>query len=137
MPLDPKAQNFLANERLEGSNTPSPAVTRLGPQTASSGVKRDQMVVDFRVKEILERSDSFYQDLMGFFIKERNRCSYMDEESVAAVALFAINLREAFGSPQNAKEEATWTEEHRKARLYQFDMICAGMQQYFDENKDS
>lgn len=95
------------------------------------------MVTDFRVKEILERSDSFYQDLMGFFIKERSRCSYMDEESVAAIALLAINLREAFGSPQNAKEETYWTEEHRKARLYQFDMICAEMQKYFDENKDS
>jgi hypothetical protein len=115
MPLDPKAKQFLGE----------------APQVSKLAATR---VAEYRSKEIIERAGTFYEDLLGFFLEQKKKGDYMDEESIAAVALFTINLREAYGRAQSAEEKATWTDAHRKAKLDEFDTICEAMQAYYDEN---
>lgn len=121
MPLDPKAKQFLGADNAKAS----------APQVSKLAATR---VAEYRSKEIIERAGTFYEDLLGFFLEQKKKGDYLDEESIAAVALFTINLREAYGRPQSADEKANWTDAQRAEKLNEFDTICEAMQAYYDEN---
>ena len=121
MPLDPKAKQFL--DKAPVREIPG-QVSKLA----------EQRVADYRDQEIIERAGAFYEDLLGFFLEMKKKHDYDDVESIAAVALFTINLRESYGSPQSPKEKGEWTDAKRAARLEEFDNICESMQAYYDEN---
>lgn len=122
MPLDQRAKDFLGTG----------PVRELKGQVSSDAEKRIQ---DFRTKEFLERAGAFTEELVGFFVQQRKQHDYLDDECVAAVALFTINLRESYGEPQNEDEKASWSPEKRAERLSVFDTICEQMQDYYDEHK--
>jgi len=121
MPLDAKAKQFLGDE----------PVHRVPAQHSAEAAKR---IADYRNKEFIHRAGTFYEDLMGFFVEQKRKNDYLDDEAVGAIALFAINAREAYGSPQNETERAKWTPAMREEKLRDFDAICANMQTYYDEN---
>ena len=121
MPLDDQAKKFLGTG----------PVKEIKGQTSSEASDR---LSAYRQKEFRDRAGSFAENLVAFFIEERKRHGYLDDECVGAVALFTINLREAYGSPQNDDEQKTWTDEDRARRLGEFDAVCGEMQLYYDEN---
>lgn len=121
MPLDAKAKQFLGPE----------PVVKVGSQVSA---KAESRFTDYRQKEFLQRAGTFYEELMGFFLEQRKRGDYMDDEAIGAIALLAINSRESYGSPQNAEEKKAWTPEMRTKKLEVFDGICESMQSYYDEN---
>lgn len=121
MPLDARAKDFLG----------SGPVRELSAQVSKDAETRIQ---EFRKKEFLERAGSFAEDLVAFFVQQRKKYDFLDDECVAAVALFTINLRESYGSPQNDDEKKDWTSEKRDEKLGTFDIICEQMQNYYDEN---
>lgn len=121
MPLDERARQFLGNE----------PVKQVPGQTSEHASQR---IADYRAKEFINLSGTFYEDLLGFFLDQKKKQNYLDDVAVGAIALLTINLRESYGKPQNSDEAATWTAEKREARLAEFDAICVAMQNYYDEN---
>lgn len=122
MPLDDRAREFLGAEK----------VTRHGAQASAKAAQRYE---DYRQQEFLQRAGNFYEDLMGFFLDQKKKGDYMDDEAIAALALLAINCRESYGSPQNREEAKQWDDAKRAEKLLVFDTICVTMQAYYDENK--
>lgn len=125
MPIDDKAKAFLDPTKpireFKGMQAPADAEDRFKA---------------YREKEYIERAGRFTESLVEFFLHERQRKGYLDDEAVGALALFAINLRELYGQPQNSTEKKTWTDKDRDAKLAIFDSICEEMQRYYDANKD-
>lgn len=122
MPLDQRAKDFLG---------PGP-VREVGAQVSKEAETR---IGEFRKKEFLDRAGSFTEELVAFFVQQRKKHDFLDDECVAAVALFTINLRESYGTPQNDDERKDWTPEKREEKLGVFDLICEQMQDYYDENR--
>ena len=124
MPLDDLAKKFLAGGQ---------PVQVVPTQEATKAAGR---IAEYRTQEFLERSGGFYEELLGFFLQQKKKHNYLDEECVGAIALFTINLREAYGRPQNSREKETWSDEKRDMRLAEFDRICEEMQNYYDETEE-
>lgn len=123
MPIDAKAKQFLGDgpiQKVKGGEVK-------GAATAHA---------EYQAREYLERVDGLYQELMGFFLQKKKAGQYLDDECIGAIALFTINLREAYGKPQTPEEKkiVPWPEERREAKLAEFDAICEQMQNYYDEN---
>ncbi len=121
MPLDNKAKQFLG----------AGPIKELPGQEAKQASSR---LLAFRQKEFRERAGAFAEELVAFFVQQRKKHGFLDDECVGAVALFTINLRESYGSPQNDDEKKGWSDEVRTRRLEEFDAICGEMQLYYDEN---
>jgi hypothetical protein len=121
MPVDEKAKKFLG---------PGPIKEIPGQESKEASVR----LASYRQREFRERAGAFAEDLVAFFVQQRKKHGFLDDECVGAVALFTINLRESYGSPQNDEEKKEWTEALRAQRLEEFDAICGEMQLYFDEN---
>lgn len=121
MALDDRAKQFLGT---------SP-VTEVAGQTSTTA---EQRLLEFRKKEFIERAGAFAEDLIAFFVDQKRKNDFLDDECVAAIALLAMNLRTAYGEPQNDDEQKKWTDMMRTARLAEFDAICEAMQVYYDEN---
>jgi hypothetical protein len=122
MPLDEQAKQFLG----------AAPIREVAGQTSTDAERRQ---LEFRKKEFLQRAGQFAEDLIAFFIQQRKKNDYLDDECAGAIALFAINLRHSYGEPQNAEEKAKWSDAVRDERLREFDTICEAMQAYFDEEK--
>ncbi len=122
MPLDEQAKQFLGA---------SPIREVPGQNSADA----ERRLVEFRKKEFLQRAGTFAEDLIAFFIQQRKKNDYLDDECAGAIALLAINLRDSYGEPQNPDEKAKWNDAVRAERLAEFDMICEAMQNYFDEGE--
>lgn len=122
MPLDQKAKSFLGND----------PVTKIEGSKAGNAIINSH--AEYRQREFLARAGTLYESVMGHFLQERKKHEYTDDESIAAVALFAINLRHAYGEGQTPKEKTSWTQERRDAKHAEFDAICEAMQAYFDSN---
>lgn len=121
--IDPRAKQFLGAgpiEQIDG------AVSK----------KAEEAHAAYQMKEFIERAGAFGDHLIAFFVEEKKRHQYRDDECAAAIALLTINLRHAYGSPQTPEEHKTWTDEKRDERLDEFDTICHEMQIYFDANYD-
>lgn len=122
MPLDPRAQRFLG----EGKRT---IVENQKSTTASA------RILAYRNREYLEKTGRIAEELLAFLLEQRRDKDWLDDEVIGGVALFTINLRESFGSPQHATDDARWTPEFRDEQLQIFDTICEEMQVHFDRNK--
>ena len=121
--IDPRAKQFLGTgpiEQVEGAKSKKAAEAHAA----------------YQMQEFIDRSGAFADHLIAFFVEEKKRHQYRDDECAAGVALFAINLRHSYGEPQYAEESAVWTDEKREERLAEFDTICSEMQLYFDTNYD-
>lgn len=121
MPLDDRAKQFLGNGPIQ--QVPGQVST-----------KAEKTLAEYQQKEYLERAGGFAEELIAFFVQQRKRHDYLDDECAGAIALFTINLRRSYGEPQNDEEQKTWTDAKRDARLQEFDAICEAMQTYHDEN---
>lgn len=126
MPIDEKAAAFLAPEGAP--------IQTLGPSTAGKEIHSAHAL--YKEREFMERSGGLYEEIMGFFLQQKKKHAYRDDECIAAIALFTINLREAYGRPQYEEEAARWKPEMRTAKLEEFDEICVQMQAYYDAEKD-
>lgn len=123
MPLDQRARQFLG----EG-----PRTVREHQRSASASDR----ILAYRNREYVERVGRIAEDLLGYLLEQRSRKDWLDDEVIGGVALFTINLRESFGSPQHTTDDARWTPEYAAKQLEIFDTICAEMQAHFDRNKD-
>lgn len=124
MPLDEKARAFL----------PAGA-----PVTEFPGMKAPPEAINkyqaYREEEYLKRAGKFSEDILEFFLHEKNKRNYLDDEAIGAIALFTISMRTMYGDPQTKEEHArTWTDADREARYKIFDSICEEMQRYFDKS---
>ena len=119
MPLDEKAKQFLG----------SAPVAELPGQKS---VDAEQRLLSFRKKEFLQRAGELAESMTAFFVQQRKSNTYLDDECAGGLALMLINLRDSYGSPQNADEKKAWTAEKREARLAEFDAICEVVQEYYD-----
>jgi hypothetical protein len=100
-----------------------------GQQLSAAALKR---YAEERQREFIQRSGTFAEDLLAFIVEQKRMRQLKDTETVFALALANINLRNSYGSPQN---EAPYTLEKRTALLAEFDEICAGAQDYYDANQ--
>lgn len=107
--------------------------------TSLSGMKlpaNKEVTSEFLKKEFIKRAGLMAEDLIGFFVTEKQKRSLTDAEAVFAVALTTINLRHAYGSPQTDEERKTMNASERANKLAEFDEICEAAQSYFDAHKD-
>lgn len=123
MTLDDRARQFLASGDGPIQTIPGQTSERAAERLAAA--QRESRI---------KNGGKLAEDLIAFFVQQRKVHDYTDDESAAAVALFAINLRHAYGQPQNEKEDSEWSDETTESRLFEFDAICIDMQNYFDEN---
>jgi hypothetical protein len=86
-----------------------------------------------RKLDFIQRAGAFTEDLVAFIIDQKKKRNLSDIETVFGIALATINLRNSYGSAQYDDEKIT--PEQRSELLKQFDSICWGAQQYYDENK--
>lgn len=114
-----------------------------GPITQVEGgltraARESDTMAAYRQQEFIERVGAIHDELAGFFVQQRKKYDRTDDEWVAAIALFTINVRHSYGEAQahNPEEIASWTDAQRAAKLAEFDTICEAMQVYHDENKD-
>ena len=85
-----------------------------------------------RKKDFIKRAGSFTEDLVAFIAQQRRARDLTDTESIFAIALANINLRDAFGMAQAGEKQLT--EADREQLLQQFDAICYAAQEYYDAN---
>lgn len=123
MPIDPRAQRFLGNGPIQKLN-------------AARSESASDRILAYRNREYVEKTGRIAEELLAFIIERRESRDWMDDEVIGGVALFTINLRESFGSPQHETDDARWTPEYRAEQLKIFDDICGEMQRHFDRNKD-
>jgi len=77
-------------------------------------------------KDFIRRAGSFTEDLVAFIMEQRKKRDLTNIETIFAVALANINLREDYGgAPGNPTQEQ---------QLAEFDAICFGAQEYYDAN---
>ena len=128
--LDSFSKRFLTGD----APSKEPKVeTQAGWKADSALIEKYQ---EDRKLEFITRAGDFTMDLLGFFKQQKDMRKLSDTEAVFAIALFAINLRESFGTPQNEEEAKSFTEAKRQELLKVFDTISYGAQQYYDENKN-
>jgi len=99
-----------------------------GQKASPEAVRRYE---EERMRDFIQRAGSFTEDLVAFVVEQKQLRSLSNIETVFAVALATINLRNAYGSEQ---DEQPMTPEKRDAYLEEFDDICVGAQAFFDAN---
>jgi hypothetical protein len=92
-------------------------------------------ILAYRNREYIEKVGRIAEELLGFMLEQRQRKDWLDDEMIGAAALFCMNLRESFGSPQHTTDDSRWTPEFQKAQFAIFDTICEEVQVHFDRNK--
>lgn len=102
-------------------------------QTATDASQR---ILAYRTQEYIEKVGRIAEELLGFMLEQRQRKDWLDDEMIGGAALFTINLRASFGSPQHTTDDARWTPEFQKAQFAIFDTICQEVQAHYDRNKD-
>jgi hypothetical protein len=118
--LDSFSKSFLLN----GDSTKKAEVkVASGQKLSPDGLKKyeDELKRDF-----IRRAGGFSEDLVAFIMEQKQKRDLSPIETVFAVALSTINMREAYGG--DAKSE------DREARLSEFDSACYGAQEYYDAN---
>jgi len=85
-----------------------------------------------RLESFVQRSCSFTEDLVAFFIEQRKLRELSDVEAIFGLALATINLRNTYGTAQGS--EKPFTPEQAEEHLKEFDAICSGAQDYYDAN---
>jgi hypothetical protein len=102
-----------------------------GQQIKPEALKKYQQQ---RETEFITRAGSFCEDLIAFVVEQKKLRELSDIETVFGIALATIQLRIAYGQPQNAEEAKTMTPEKKAALLEEFDSICIGAQDFYDAN---
>lgn len=126
--LDEFSQKFLIGKET----APEDIKTAPGQKASEDTLKN---YAKHRMLEFVKKAAPFTDDFVAFFLEQRKIRDLTDEEAIFALALANINLREAYGNPQNEdEEEHESTTEHRTARLGYFDGVCYGAQQYYEAN---
>lgn len=123
--LDQFAKRFL---RTDAADEKERIAVAPGQKLSEENLRRYEQE---RLKSFIERAGLFTEDLIGFIVEQRKKRELTDTESVFALALTNINLRNAYGSSQN---ESDFTPEKGEQLLEEFDEICRGAQDYFDAN---
>jgi len=123
MPLDPRADKFLG----EGQRT---------IRENQKSEKASDRILAYRNREYVETTGRIAEELLAFLLEQRKRKDWLDDEVIGGVALFTINLRESFGSPQHSTDDKRWSPKYQAEQLAIFDTICEEMQRHFDRNKD-
>lgn len=130
VPLDEKAKKYLDPKY---------------PVTEFKGMKADDAqdrYTAYQNEEYVKRAGKLAEDLIDFYLHQRQTHSYLDDECIGGIALFCINLRELWGDNQTpeeiaqAKDKPDAAAAQRTARLQIFDRICEQMQHYFDNHKN-
>lgn len=122
--------NFSKKFLLQGDDTAEKEYIHVAPgqKVSDEHLKRYH---DERQRDFIRRAGAFAEDLVAFIVEQKKLRQLGDTETVFALALCNINLRNAYGSPQNEKD---FTPEKRASLLDEFDEICAGAQDYYDAN---
>jgi len=123
--LDQFAKRFLS---ASAGNDKELIAVAPGQKLSEENLRRYQQE---RLKSFVERAGAFTEDLVGFVVEQKKKRDLTDMETVFALALANINLRNAYGSSQN---EPDFTPEKGEQLLEEFDEICRGAQDYFDAN---
>lgn len=127
--LDGFAKNFLIGDSDADSEY---IVAAKGQQASEEALAR---YMETRKEEFVRRAGQFTEDMVAHFVEQKKMLNLTDVEALFAVALFTINLRNSFTSPQTEEEEKNFTLEHKKKLEKQFDEICWGAQQFWEANK--
>lgn len=126
--IDPQARKFLETN----GDGPIQVVGSMDNSHKDNDITRARAA--YVQEEFLTRADRLMRSMMGHFVERRQSASYSDEECIAAIALFTINMRAAYGTPQTPREKQSWTAEMAQQRLEAFDALCETMQEYYDSN---
>lgn len=123
--IDPRAKQFLQEHGT------GPIEQVAGGETRAA--KEAQRLAAYRQEAYIKRAGQFAEELIAFFVQQKEKYDFTDDECVGGVALLAINLRYSYGEPQNDAEKEVWDDTQRDARYAEFDRICEAMQEYADE----
>lgn len=86
-----------------------------------------------RQEDFIKRAGAFTEDLVAYIIDERKRRDLSDHETIFALALANINLRNDYGNPPPTTE-ASRKDAKKTELLNEFDEFCYQAQQYWDSN---
>ncbi len=99
-----------------------------GQKASPTAIKRYE---EERMRDFIHRAGSFTEDLIAFVVEQKQLRNLSDVETVFGLALATINLRNAYGSKQGEEEIS---DAKRESYLAEFDEVCVGAQEFFDEN---
>jgi hypothetical protein len=125
--LDTFSKKFLL-QGTDGTTEQEYIHVSPGQKVSDEALKRYH---EERQRDFIKRAGSFTEDLVAFIVEQKKLRQLGDTETVFAIALANINLRNTYGSPQ---DESDFTPEKRERLLDEFDEICAGAQDYYDAN---
>lgn len=134
MPVHPHMKQFLDVPGGRGSSDIHGEVAGKMLSRQAGGDASDRILA-YRNREYIEKVGRIAEELLGFMLEQRQRKDWLDDEVIGAVALFCINLRDSFGSPQHTTDDLRWTPEFQKAQFAIFDTICQEVQAHYDRNK--
>lgn len=123
MTVDARARQFLGD----------------GPQRrleAQKSVSASDRILAYRNQEYISKVGAIAEQFLGFMLEQRQRKDWLDDEVIGGIALFTINVRESFGTPQHETDDARWSAEYRAEQLAMFDEICEEVQRHFERNKN-
>ena len=126
--LDSFSRKFLAKDVNAPSAEKEYIHVAPGQRVSAENMKRYE---ETRQTDFIRRSGSFTEDLVAFVVEQKRLRMLDDTETVFALALANINLRNAYGSPQNGE---TLSAGRQAELLAEFDEICRGAQDYYDAN---
>jgi len=127
--LDTDSKNFI--KKIEGKEVTTVTKTDGTPPEVSEKVMDSFMGA--YASDFIDRAGAFTEDLLAFIIEQKKTRGLSDPEAIFGVALANINLRAAYGRPQNSSE-ANMTDAESEKLLEEFDQFCYGAQEYWDDN---